>query len=326
MGDTAPTTTRERPATDVGAVLLDKAATTSTELVVASANEPPDLVYTVLDKADEALIIAEIAGDLIETMAYEFTVSGQKARGLSYEGVNHAVRETNYRRLGRIVCPREFRPELTEGFDEEGNPIWRCLAYAEDQMIGGGAWGLATALRFPPKNNGTETYPDNMADRKALSKAQRNAKAALVPALLKVEILTALTDVQIKRVQTPRQEAIGQGEQQQQQRARSATAKPANRASTVTVPQQKLLEAKAKAAGITDEAIKKAIWAWHGGSVHLDRIEKSKVDAVLEAYEAPDLAMDEIASRAEEGDTSAVWIRDNVLQAGVAPGEQQTLG
>lgn len=155
--------------------------------------------FVAVNRHDEDLIVAEIRGELIGTMAYEFEVGGKKARGLSYEGVNAAVQTLNARGIARIKCPPVPAPVFEDVTDEEGDPAWQCTVYAEDELAGGAAWGLATQKKLAPRRSGPPV-PDTFAKTKALSKAQRNAKLALIPARLKADIIAALTSAQIKRV------------------------------------------------------------------------------------------------------------------------------
>jgi hypothetical protein len=163
-------------------------------------------VFRAIDRCDEELVVAEIVGDLIETMAYEFSVSGKKVRGLSYSGVNAAVRRMNARGIGRITCPPHPRPLYAEIEDEEGDAAWECEVYAEDQLAGGGAWGRATQKKHIKLKNGS-TKPDTFSKTKALSKAQRNAKHALIDEELKAQMLAALTGGQVRAIAPGPQEA-----------------------------------------------------------------------------------------------------------------------
>jgi hypothetical protein len=173
------------------------------ELIVRDAGSS---IFVALDRHDEEMVVAEIKGELLQTMAYEFSVGGKPARGLSYAGVNSAVRLMNARGIGRISCPKEPKPEFEAVTDEEGDPAWQCMVYAEDQLVGGGAWGLATQKKFMRKRDGSEVA-DPFSKTKALSKAQRNAKLALIPEGLKAEIIAALTSAQIQRVAAPTEQA-----------------------------------------------------------------------------------------------------------------------
>lgn len=156
--------------------------------------------FVAVNRQDEDLIVAEIRGELLGTMAYEFQVGGKPARGLSYEGVNAAVQTLNARGIARIKCPPAPPPAFEEVTDEEGEPAWQCTVYAEDELGGGAAWGIATQKKHAKRRDGN-TVADTFAKTKALSKAQRNAKLALIPARLKADIIAALTSGQVKRVQ-----------------------------------------------------------------------------------------------------------------------------
>lgn len=260
--------------------------------------DTPNAVYQAMDKADEDLIIAEIAGDLVETMAYEFNVGGKQARGLSIVGVNHAVREMAKRGMG--IIRTEGSPLWRDTVDEDGNPVWECEVAAVDTMLGTRAIGLATADKFPKKQNG-EAYTDTMAKRKALSKAQRNAKDQLVDQLLKVEILKALTAVQIKRIQTPREQAESSANQAGQQRAQAATAARPKAEVVATSAQVRGIFAAARTAGVEpDGPVFKAIHAWVGGVKHVDRLPKKYVDRVLEALADADGTLSLISAAAQE--------------------------
>lgn len=160
----------------------------ATEIIV----RPSESLYHVLDRADEQLIEQEILGNLVEALVYEFKVSGKPVRGLSYAGVNHAVRTLNARGVARIKCPPSPRPEFEDCIDEEGDAAWRCTVYAVDALTDGGAWGTAQQKKHMQLQNGS-SKPDTFSRTKALSKAQRNAKSALISEELKAQIILALS-------------------------------------------------------------------------------------------------------------------------------------
>ncbi len=168
-------------------------------------------VFRAIDRCDEQLVEQEIVGDLVETMAYEFTVSGKKVRGLSYSGVNAVVRTMNSRGIARITCPPYPRPLYAEIEDEEGDAAWECEVYAVDEIAGGGAWGRATQKKAMKLRSGEER-PDTFSKTKALSKAQRNAKLALISEGLKAELLTMFTKGQVKTIQAGPQNPVAEPE------------------------------------------------------------------------------------------------------------------
>lgn len=188
----------------------------------AVATEPPvppstDLaipedqrVYQALTAADERQIIAEIEGRAIKAMVYSFPSEGGRATGLSWKGVQEAVRQMNTRHMGRINIAD--RPPIFEEIvvdvdtgrkDSERRPILekrpavRVQVYARDEVYGSARWGTATQLReFKSKTKKDKAgnplwFPDQFADAKALSKAQRNAMEGMLPLEL-VEELKAL--------------------------------------------------------------------------------------------------------------------------------------
>lgn len=126
--------------------------------------------YLEMDRLDEAQILAELKGASLDKMIYQFgTVTG-----LSVAGVRETVRKLNNNRLGRIrISKQEPSIHETEDFIE-------VRVYAEDEMNGGGNWGIKRQEKFTQGRNGAKVA-DAFALEKALSKAQRNALRALIP-------------------------------------------------------------------------------------------------------------------------------------------------
>lgn len=178
-----------------------------TEIVVREDQD----VFRAIDRYDEELVEKEIAGDLVETMAYEFKVSGKKVRGLSYAGVNAVVRTMNSRGIGRITCPPHPRPLYAEIVDEEGDAAWECEVYALDEMVGGGAWGRASQKKAMKLVSGGERA-DTFSKTKALSKAQRNAKGALISERLKADLLAMFTKGEVRAITAGQQNPVQQVE------------------------------------------------------------------------------------------------------------------
>jgi len=167
-------------------------------------------LYQALSAADERQIMAELEGRAVKTMVYSFRQDGKPATGLSWVGVQEAVRQMNTRRLGRIaITDREPTFETvvidvdTGNKDEDDRPITepreavRVKVRALDEVFGTARWGTATQLRaFKLKDKRDKKgrpiwKPDQFADAKALSKAQRNAMEGMLPLEL-VEELKAL--------------------------------------------------------------------------------------------------------------------------------------
>lgn len=167
-------------------------------------------VFQALTAADERQIIAEIEGRALGAMVYSFPSEGGKATGLSWKGVQEAVRQMNTRNMGRIKVTD--RPPIVEDVDvdvdtgkrdEEGRVVTesrhavRVQVYAVDEVFGTARWGVATQLReFKSRNKKDKQqaplwFPDQFADAKALSKAQRNAMEGMLPLELVEELKAA---------------------------------------------------------------------------------------------------------------------------------------
>jgi hypothetical protein len=167
-------------------------------------------VFQALTAADERQIIAEIEGRALGAMVYSFPSEGGKATGLSWKGVQEAVRQMNTRNMGRIKIAKEPAPAFEEitievdtgNRDDDGQPVKesrravRCTVYGEDGVFGSARFGTATQLRdFKSKKKDKHSRPiwfsDSFADAKALSKAQRNALEGMLPLELVEELKAA---------------------------------------------------------------------------------------------------------------------------------------
>jgi hypothetical protein len=188
-----------------GDTASEPAAPTSQDM--ALAQDPR--VYQALTEADERQIMAEIEGKALGAMVYSYSQGGGKVTGLSWKGVQEAVRQMNTRQMGRIkidgTAPsfEEITVEVDTGkTDEDGQPqrvsrrAVRVTVYGIDEVYGSARWGTATQLREfkarkPDKKGNPVWMTDTFADAKALSKAQRNALEGMLPLAL-VEELKAL--------------------------------------------------------------------------------------------------------------------------------------
>lgn len=266
--------------------------------IVHVPRDTPASIYEAMDALDEQQIVAEILGQydsLVDALVYEFPAGkdeqgrAKMVRGLSYTGVNWCVREMAKRGLGRIGIARNEvtgQPLITlsETADPDGEPIYEAVVVAVDSALGTEAAGMADAKLYPPKKGGG-VYTDPHAKRKAVSKAQRNAKAALVPEELKAELMARVKGAQIKRVQTPRQKAEQSAAARQQQRANGVTAqRPTEDNTPATAGQQKKLMATAREHGLDPASPQfKAVLGWVSGVNGIDRFPKRCVDEAIAA-------------------------------------------
>lgn len=148
--------------------------------------DPDAVAFQRFDAEDDQQILAEIQGrnlDILDRLVYSYSDRrGNTVTGLSLTGVRETVREMNRRGLARIRITAA--PPIITETDEYVDAI----VYAEDELNGGGSWG---AKRQPKK---TGTYLNPFALEQALSKAQRNAMFALIPAAYVVEMIKEYTE------------------------------------------------------------------------------------------------------------------------------------
>ena len=134
--------------------------------ILAGEAEP----FSVMERADEEQILAELMGNFLDEFVYEFEQHGRKVTGLSLAGVRETVRYMNKNGIARIsISDRE--PKVRE--EDDWIEVW---VYAKDELNGGGAWGIKRQIKKYVSGKINE-----FAMEQALSKAQRNAQRALIP-------------------------------------------------------------------------------------------------------------------------------------------------
>lgn len=126
--------------------------------------------FIAMDAADEQQILREMEGEIVKDLYYD--VNGKK--GLSYAGVNHmAFKVGNIR-----VIPGTISIEYDEREDE-----YTAMVMAENTKYNLSAPGVAVVPRMMKHRDGS-TEKDIFAKIKAVSKATRNAKKAVMPEAL----------------------------------------------------------------------------------------------------------------------------------------------
>lgn len=167
----------------VGAAASDEAPSLLPEVYVDPTRDAD--VFRVMDALDEAQILDSLEGRPSDVMVYTFQQGGKRVVGLSFHGVAECVRAINAHRFARIrVSDRAPVMREVQETDEKGETVTyiECSVYAEDEQNGGGMWGLARQPKFQTfRDSGRKPELDKFASTKALSKAQRNAMAPLVP-------------------------------------------------------------------------------------------------------------------------------------------------
>lgn len=143
--------------------------------------DPESVAFQRFDAEDDQQILAQIQGrnlEILDRLVYSYTDRrGAAITGLSLTGVRETVREMNRRGLARIRVT-SAPPIITETDD-----YIDAIVYAEDELNGGGSWGA----KRQGKRAGN--YVNPFALEQAISKAQRNAMFALIPAAYVAEMI-----------------------------------------------------------------------------------------------------------------------------------------
>jgi len=134
---------------------------------------PPE-AYELLDQRDEEQILAEIKGEIITEMFYEFPLEGKTVTGVSWVGTKEISRKYGGITMGL--------PKVDDLGDHYAATIQATDKRNDVTLVG-------TAMQ--PKNmtlKGGQVKPDVFAYTKAVSKAQRNAIRALIPERYLIEM------------------------------------------------------------------------------------------------------------------------------------------
>ena len=166
----------------------------------------PPTVFELMDEEDEELIVQELAGKMLDIYVYHIfdEERGIDAYGLSAPGVDDACRYMAER--GEFIRVEDM-PQIFA--DEEG-----CLAnviakrYIRDKdgnlICADSALGTKYEPRVKKKRDGTP-WVDKFYREVAVSKAQRNAKAKLIPENIKITLIEKYKRVKgkVKEIKLP---------------------------------------------------------------------------------------------------------------------------
>lgn len=152
--------------------------------------------YVASDLADDKQIEAEILGVAAQEYVYEFeTGYGENKKtvhGLSKNGVQEVTRLINRNPAsGHKIRISPEPPIITRDVTYDGTKGIECMVYAEDLQSGGGNWGNAFEPYQKIGKQG-KPYKNEFAERKALSKAQRNAMRGLIPEKVAIQMIAKL--------------------------------------------------------------------------------------------------------------------------------------
>jgi len=139
-----------------------------------------------LEKRDEAQILAEIQGNVIDEMIYSFKSGSRTVTGISWVGIKELARM-----YGKIDV------ELVKL--EETDTHYIVIVKARDIERGNSMLGTSTQAKIMKTRDG-ET-PDPFAVQKAMSKAQRNAIRSLIPETYMKEVFRELKNGNPKKKQ-----------------------------------------------------------------------------------------------------------------------------
>lgn len=164
--------------------------------VIQSPISPSTAIVVASEFADDAIIEAEMMGNVLPYFIYTFAQDGKDVVGLTVKGVNEVVR-----RLGRDEksgSKIHMNPAymIKEEVERDGQKGIEISVFAEDLISGNSAWGV----KFEPykktkkdwKTGKETTYTNTFATEKALSKAERNAKRKLIPEVLATKMIEKL--------------------------------------------------------------------------------------------------------------------------------------
>jgi|FLYN01.1.fsa_nt_gi hypothetical protein len=150
--------------------------------------------YELMELADEEQILAEMAGRALDRYVYHFNQDGQTVRGLSYAGVNWACRE--YAKRGEVIRI-VGKPEIVQ---DPTDPEYVIVCVTAQRFAIHPETGRETPLdsavgaKRQWKNmrlRDGRIVPNKFFLESAISKAQRNAKAALFPSQFVAEMIDA---------------------------------------------------------------------------------------------------------------------------------------
>jgi len=198
--------------------------------------------FTAMDKLDDEAIVAELQGQIVDTLAYQFEKDGQTITGLSKAGVDAVCREMA--KQGEVIRELELNV-LDTGEDYVAHVKAGRYIIQINQQTGESREVLLDTVfgvkRQPKKYDNGKTNP--FAYEQAVSKASRNAKMRLLREDLKQ------ATIQLAQEQKKVLKVSGE--------SGTTLKKTAN--GKITEAQTRLLYGKAKSKGLNEEAIHKMI-------------------------------------------------------------------
>lgn len=144
---------------------------------------PDNLPYAVMDEAYTSAIIESIEGVMsggMDKWVYEFNMDGKKVRGLSWLGSKEAAFWFRQKKLLVLSEDAETPPKV-EHIKVEDEMYVRVTLHVKDLRTGAGAWATVTEPFYKKTKEGKKYGSFMLAEKVALSKAQRNAYTKIMP-------------------------------------------------------------------------------------------------------------------------------------------------
>lgn len=224
-------------------------------------------IYELCDREDEAQVLAELSGRVVDTYIYSFPQGGTVVTGLSKSGVDWACREfAKHGEAIRVVS----KPDIQlDPIDHEYIIIsiiaQRFAIYPDTgrEVALDSAVGVKRKWIKMELKDGS-IRPDKFFVEKGVSMAQRNAKASLLPTDFIKKMVKDAIDIKNGKIPTPSKSAAPKGAPPQGAAAKAAAAAsrpatPAKATQTVAKPAEPAAGAPAKPANAIG-ALRQHFW------------------------------------------------------------------
>lgn len=157
--------------------------------LVRSAVNPDVRFFLASEMADDLAIEQSVLGKMVESCVYEFPQDGKPVRGLTVQGVKEAARIINTNPKSGMRIGMTDRLWIKHDTEINGQKGVQVEVQAVDHVSGMSNWGVKFEpyKKFSKKTR--QYYDDTFVVEKAVSKAQRNAIAGLIPLQLKTRII-----------------------------------------------------------------------------------------------------------------------------------------
>ena len=137
--------------------------------------------YEVANFVDDALVEGSMTDFMLSEYVYEFAQGGRTIRGLTARAIAHIAQEQN------ISIKEITRENQAEGV------LYTAVAVKVESGVSETEWLRAEGVSYEPiMLNGK---PDPFAWQKAMTKASRNARRQLIPAVLQIKAVAMLIEI-----------------------------------------------------------------------------------------------------------------------------------